>query len=75
MNLLGWERLVIAIGAVGAIDGMMRETVGYVRTRKAFGQRLMDFQNTRFKLAEAKTKLEATRSFVNECITLSLIHI
>ena len=69
MNQLGWERLVIAIGAVGAMDGMMRETVGYVRARKAFGQRLMDFQNTRFKLAEAKTKLEATRSFVNECIT------
>jgi acyl-CoA dehydrogenase len=69
MNQLGWERLVIAIGAIGAMDGMMRETVAYVRTRKAFGQRLMDFQNTRFKLAEAKTKLEATRSLVNECIT------
>jgi len=69
MNQLGWEHLAIAIGAVGAMDGMMGETVGYVRARKAFGQRLMDFQNTRFKLAEAKSKLEVTRSLVNECIT------
>ena len=50
------------------MDGMMSETIRYVRERKAFGQRLMDFQNTRFKLAEAKSKLEVTRSFINECI-------
>ena len=68
MSQLGWERLVIGIGAIGAMDGMMSETIRYVKERKAFGQRLMDFQNTRFKLAEAKSKLEVTRSFVNECI-------
>ena len=68
MSQLGWERLVIGIGAIGAMDGMMSETIRYVKERKAFGQRLMDFQNTRFKLAEAKSKLEVTRSFINECI-------
>ena len=37
--------------------------------KKAFGQRVMDFQNTRFKLAEIKTKIEVTRSFINDAIT------
>ncbi len=68
MDQLGWERLVIGIGAIGAMDGMLSETLRYVRNRSAFGTRLMDFQNTRFKLAEAKSKLEVTRSFINECM-------
>lgn len=42
--------------------------MAYTQDRKAFGQRVMDFQNTRFKLAECKTKAEVLRSFVNDCI-------
>jgi len=68
MKQLPWERLLIAIQALGAIDFAIEETVKYVQERKAFGQRVMDFQNTRFKLAEVKTKAEMLRSFVNDCI-------
>ncbi|WP_170477180.1 acyl-CoA dehydrogenase family protein [Ruegeria arenilitoris] len=68
MTQLPWERLTIGIMALGAIDFAIAETVKYVQERKAFGQRVMDFQNTRFKLAECKTKAEVLRSFVNECI-------
>lgn len=68
MQQLPWERLLIAIQALGAIDFAIAETVTYVQERKAFGQRIMDFQNTRFKLAECKTKAEVLRSFVNDCI-------
>lgn len=68
MKQLPWERLAIAIMALGAIDFAIAETVRYVQERKAFGQRVMDFQNTRFKLAEVKTKAEVLRSFVNDCI-------
>lgn len=68
MKQLPWERLVIAIGALGAMDFALKETIRYVQERKAFGKRVMDFQNTRFKLAEMKTKIEVTRSFVNDCI-------
>ena len=50
------------------IDFAIDETVKYVQDRKAFGNRIMDFQNTRFKLAECKTKAELLRSFVNDCI-------
>ena len=68
MKQLPWERLTIGIMALGAIDFAISETVKYTQERKAFGQRVMDFQNTRFKLAECKTKAELLRSFVNDCI-------
>ncbi|WP_133486822.1 acyl-CoA dehydrogenase family protein [Aliiroseovarius marinus] len=68
MKQLPWERLLIAIQALGAIDFAIEQTVAYTQERKAFGQRVMDFQNTRFKLAECKTKAEVLRSFVNDCI-------
>ena len=68
MKQLPWERLTIGIMALGAIDFAISETVKYVQERKAFGQRVMDFQNTRFKLAECKTKAEVLRSFINDCI-------
>jgi alkylation response protein AidB-like acyl-CoA dehydrogenase len=68
MKQLPWERLVIAITALGSIDYALEETLRYVKERKAFGNRIMDFQNTRFKLAECKTKAEVLRSFINDCI-------
>jgi hypothetical protein len=48
-------------------------TIAYVKERKAFGQRLIDFQNTQFKLAECKT--EATVApifFIDRLIGLHL---
>ena len=68
MTQLPWERLLIGISALGFMDLAVDITTDYVKQRKAFGQRIMDFQNTRFKLAEAKTKCELLRSFVNDCI-------
>ncbi len=68
MKQLPWERLLIGIQALGAIDFAIEETVKYVQERKAFGQRVMDFQNTRFKLAECQTKAEVLRAFINDCI-------
>jgi len=68
MEQLPWERMIIALGAVGYSELMMRETVEYVKNRHAFKKRLMDFQNTRFKLAECQTKLEVTRAFVHQCL-------
>lgn len=68
MKQLPWERLLIGIMSVGHMDFMLQQTLDYVRERKAFGKRLYDLQNTRFTLAEAKTKAEVTRSFVHDCI-------
>lgn len=68
MKQLPWERLVIGVIALGSIDFALSETIKYVQERNAFGKRVMDFQNTRFKLAEMKTKAEVLRSFINDCI-------
>ena len=68
MKQLPWERLLIGITALGSIDCALEKTIAYVQQRKAFGKRIMDFQNTRFKLAEVKTKAEVLRAFVNDCI-------
>ncbi|HEY1709516.1 MAG TPA: acyl-CoA dehydrogenase family protein [Rhizomicrobium sp.] len=64
MRRLPEERLIMAMSAVANMEEAVTETVSYVGERKAFGQRLGDFQNTRFKLAEAKTKATLARTFL-----------
>ncbi len=61
------ERLTLAIGGVGAADGMMEMTIAYVKDRKAFGVPLSTLQNTRFEIAKMKTDIELTRAFVEKC--------
>jgi acyl-CoA dehydrogenase len=66
------ERLTVAAGAVAACEGVLAWTVEYVRERKAFGQRLADFQNTQFKLAEYATDTRVHRAFYEECVAKCL---
>lgn len=68
MQQLPQERLIIACSAVGAMEGAVSRTIEYARTREAFGGPIMQFQNTRFKLAEAKTKTMVSRAFFDECM-------
>lgn len=58
MNQLPQERLSIAIGAQAAAQRAFDEGLAFVRERKAFGQRILDFQNTRFVLADLAAKLQ-----------------
>ncbi|SPF77904.1 acyl-CoA dehydrogenase family protein [Pseudoprimorskyibacter insulae] len=69
MKQLPQERLIIGCGAVGAMQGAVERTIAYCKERQAFGGPLTQFQNTRFKLAECKTKLTIARAFLDECIT------
>ncbi len=69
MQQLPQERLSIGCGAVGAMEGAVERTIAYCKEREAFGGPLTQFQNTRFKLAECKTKTMVARAFLNECIT------
>lgn len=62
------ERLALAVAAVAAAEGMIEWTADYVRERKAFGQALSSFQNTRFRLAEMRTDAAVTRAFVDQCL-------
>ncbi len=69
MQQLPQERLIIACGAVGAMEGAVDRTIAYCKEREAFGGPLTQFQNTRFKLAECKTKATVARAFLDECMT------
>ncbi|MES2337357.1 MAG: acyl-CoA dehydrogenase family protein [Pseudomonadota bacterium] len=62
------ERLIIAVGSVQTMDKAIATTTDYVRSRQAFGQPVMDFQNTQFTLADAKAKATVAKVFVGDCI-------
>ena len=72
MSQLTYERLLLAVPAAAVIERAVELTVEYTKNRKAFGQALSDFQNTRFKLAECATLAHVVRSFVNDCIQRQL---
>jgi alkylation response protein AidB-like acyl-CoA dehydrogenase len=72
MQQLPWERLQIAITAVASAQSAIDGTLGYVKERKAFGQTVASFQNTRFKLAELQTQVQVAQVFVDRCIELLL---
>jgi len=72
MSQLTFERLLLAVPAAAVIERAVELTVEYTKNRKAFGQSLSDFQNTRFKLAECATLAHVVRSFVNDCIQRQL---
>ena len=68
MAQLPFERMLLAVGAAAVMERALELTLDYARTRKAFGQSLFEFQNTRFKLAECATTAHIARIFVDGCI-------
>jgi alkylation response protein AidB-like acyl-CoA dehydrogenase len=61
------ERLSIATSAVAAAEASLGWTLEYVRERKAFGQAIGSFQNSRFELAEMHGETQIARTFVDRC--------
>jgi alkylation response protein AidB-like acyl-CoA dehydrogenase len=68
MEQLPQERLAIAVAAVAACEAALQMTMHYCHERKAFGQEIGKFQNSRFKLAEMKTEIQIARVFIDRCI-------
>ncbi|EQB11181.1 acyl-CoA dehydrogenase family protein [Sphingobium lactosutens] len=68
MQQLPQERLLMAVQAVGAMEAAVDLTIAYTKERRAFGQAVFDFQNTRFKLAEAKSHTTVARIYLDKCI-------
>jgi len=68
MRDLPYERALLALGGVAAMEYALRLTVDYARSRKLFGQALLEMQNTRFKLAEVKSQVHVARLFIDDCI-------
>jgi acyl-CoA dehydrogenase len=69
MQQLPRERLALAVSAVAATERAIEITVDYTKERKAFGQPIIEFQNSAFKLAERKTEAAIGRVFVDWCVT------
>jgi acyl-CoA dehydrogenase len=65
---LPYERLVIAVMAVAAMEGAYESTLAYVRERRAFGEPIVSMQHTRFNLAEIATEIQVGRAFVDRCV-------
>ena len=67
MEQLPKERLVIAWQAMGMMESALELTVGHCKSRKMFGGSLFDQQNTKFKLADCKTRATVAKTFLYHC--------
>lgn len=68
MGDLPYERLIIGVAALAAMEGAYEATLAYVRERQAFGKPIAEFQNTRFTLADVATQIQVGRAFMDRCI-------
>lgn len=62
------ERLALAVGAVAAAEGVLAQTLDYVKQRKAFGSPIAGFQHSQFVLAELATELDIARTYLDDCL-------
>jgi acyl-CoA dehydrogenase len=56
-----WERIMMSLGAVGAMQAMFERTLAYAKERTAFGRPIGSHQVIRHKLAEIALRIEAGR--------------
>ena len=68
MHFLAEERLIGAVGYVAVGNAAFDVTMDYIKDRKAFGQTIADFQNTRFKMADMRMQLDIAQNFVDQCV-------
>ena len=70
MANFAWERLLMAIGAVGAMQRLIEVSVAYALEREAFGRPIGRFQAIRHQVAEMATKAEASRALTYNALRL-----
>jgi len=69
MHFLAEERLLGACAYVANAEAAFDITMDYINERKAFGKKLADFQNTRFKMADMRMEIDVAQAFVDRCVT------
>jgi long-chain-acyl-CoA dehydrogenase len=72
MHELAWERMICAIMCVAQAEGALVQTLEYTRNRQVFGKPVASFQNSKFKLAEAKTDITIGQVYLDRCMELEL---
>jgi alkylation response protein AidB-like acyl-CoA dehydrogenase len=70
MQNLAQERLGMAVGGVKVASAALQWTLDYTKERKAFGQSIASFQNSKFALAEMATEVQIAQVYVDRCIEL-----
>ncbi|MEO0616963.1 MAG: acyl-CoA dehydrogenase family protein [Pseudomonadota bacterium] len=68
MQFLAEERLLGACGYVAACQVAFDLTMEFITDRKAFGQTIADFQNTRFKMADMRTEIDLAQVYLDRCV-------
>jgi len=68
MHFLAEERLLGAVGYLATSNAAFDITLDYITERKAFGQTIADFQNTRFKMADMRMEIDIAQAFVDQCV-------
>ena len=68
MHFLAEERLLGAVGYLATSNAAFDITMDYIKDRKAFGQTIADFQNTRFKMADMRMEIDIAQAFVDQCV-------
>jgi alkylation response protein AidB-like acyl-CoA dehydrogenase len=64
MTVLDAGRIGIATQALGISEAAYEASVAYAQEREAFGQRIGEFQGISFKIADMKTRIEASRLLI-----------
>lgn len=64
MTVLDAGRIGIASQALGIAEAAMEASIAYAREREAFGQKIGEFQMIQQKLADMKTRVEASRLLI-----------
>jgi acyl-CoA dehydrogenase len=70
MANFAWERLLMAIGAVGGMQRLLQSAIEYSLDRTAFGRPIGNFQVIRHKVAEMSVKLETSRAITYNALRL-----
>jgi acyl-CoA dehydrogenase len=70
MMNLPLERLSIGVAAAAAAEAALNWTLDYTKSREAFGQPVLDFQNTRFRLADMATTVDVMWAYIDRAMML-----
>jgi len=70
MQGLAEERLTGSVLSLASAQTAFDLTMEYIQERQAFGRTVGSFQNSRFKMAELRTQLDAVQTFLDQCVLL-----
>jgi alkylation response protein AidB-like acyl-CoA dehydrogenase len=65
-----WERLLMALGAVGSMQGLLERTIEYALERHAFGRPIGKHQAIRHRIAGMAVRLETSRALTYNALRL-----